>query len=185
MTEDSSTRLCDCECESAEHVTVNEAFCLPILKIPAQHVGNTDSTSGEHEDSARQSPVPLNIASRDYKLLDHPDYRARCPACGQKGSDYIEKLTPERKARADQTALRICKVCYKTALKREQGERPPLPGILAIGRMVRISKDIGRCSVCNRGKAVYHDPEAGTRVCQQCYDREARATGPAEGGAGR
>ena len=118
-------------------------------------------------------------------MLDYPESHTRCSVCGHKGTEYIEKLTPERKARVDKSALRICRVCYKTAQKREQGEVPPLPGILAIGRMVRISNDIGRCQVCNLGKAVYRDPPAGTSICQQCYDREARAAGSAEGGVGR
>lgn len=45
------------------------------------------------------------------------------------------------------------------------------------------SKDIGRCSVFNPGKAVFSDLEFGTRLCQQCYDREARAAGLADGDA--
>ena len=124
------------------------------------------------------------IRATDYKLLDQVEYREPCYVCGKKGSQYVEKLTPGRKARKGSPARRVCKNCHLAAVTRDQASAPPLPGVIAIGRMVRISKDIGRCSVCNLGKAVFTDKEAGTSICQQCYDREARASGSAEGGAG-
>ncbi len=179
-----SPSVCICEHESAANEIDNEVFHPQISEAAPETADNPSSTFREHADNSVKSTVPLHISSKDYKLLDHLEYRTWCVVCGHKGTEYIEKLTPERKARTDKTALRICKVCYKTARKREQGEGPPLPGVLAIGRMVRISKDIGRCSVCNLGKAVYSDREAGTSICQQCYDREARAIGSAEGGVG-
>ncbi len=178
-----STLLSTCEPGSASNEIDHGDFNPSILKIPPQNAGNIGCTFRQDAESAENRPLLPHISSRDYKLLDPPEYRTRCSVCGQQGSEYVEKLTPERKARVDQAALRICRACYKTARKREQGERPPLPGILAIGRMVRISKDIGRCSVCDIGKAEYCDREAGTSICQHCYDREAGMTGPVEGGA--
>jgi hypothetical protein len=177
--------LTDCDPGIVSNEHDNGTFNPPILKIPSNIEDNLGITCRLPAEPAANSPHLQNISSRDYKLLDHAEYHTRCSACGHKGTEYIEKLTPERKARADQTARRICKVCYKTARKREQHEGPPLPGILAIGRMVRIPHDIGRCQVCNLAKAVYRDHSAGTSICQQCYDREARAAGSAEGGAGR
>ena len=185
MSAGGSAPVGDCECESAANEPDNGAFNPPILKTPPQIDDTIGSTVPPPAESAANNPHLQHISSRDYKLLDHAEYHTRCSACGHKGTEYIEKLTPERKARADKTARRICRVCYKTARKREQNEGPPLPGILAIGRMVRISNDIGRCQVCNLAKAVYRDHSAGTSICQQCYDREARAVGSAEGGAGR
>ena len=184
MTDEPSATVCVCNSESAANENDNGAFHPPISESSSQISCNTSGTLREQVDSSANIPVPLHITSWDYKLLDRPEYRTLCSACGHKGSEYIEKLTPERKARVDRTALRICKVCYKTARKREQGEGPPLPGILAIGRMMRISKEIGRCSVCDLGKAVFLDREAGSSICQQCYDREARAAGSAHGSAG-
>ena len=178
-------RVCACDPGSAANETDKGVINLPILKSPSQTCDNPGSTFRKPADPAANDPHLQQISSRDYKLLDYPESHTRCSVCGHKGTEYIEKLTPERKARVDKSALRICRVCYKTAQKREQGEVPPLPGILAIGRMVRISNDIGRCQVCNLGKAVYRDPPAGTSICQQCYDREARAAGSAEGGVGR
>ena len=98
---------------------------------------------------------------------------------------YIEKVTPTRNARKNKMAIRICKKCFETAKRKEQTKAPPLPGTIVLGRMVRTSKDIGRCSVCNIGKAVFIDKEAQLHLCQQCYDREARAPGSVKDGAGQ
>jgi len=124
------------------------------------------------------------ISFQDFKPIGSLETHTTCAACGRRGTNYIEKVTPARNSRKDKLAVRICKKCFEIAARKEQTKGPPLPGIIVLSRMVRISKDIGRCSVCDTGKAVYLDREAGTRLCQQCYDREARAVGPVKGGAG-
>ena len=174
-----------CEMENAESVVDNQTVSPPILKPPVKSAGNTDSSKSEAAECAEKLGSPLEVSSRDYKPLDYAEHRAHCAACGRKGVDYIEKLTPERKARKDKMALRICKKCYLASKRREQTEAPPLPGTIVLGRMVRTTKDIGRCSVCNLGKAVFTDKEAQTHLCQQCYDREARTSGSVKGGAGQ
>lgn len=125
----------------------------------------------------------LRIAAQDYKILDRPEYHTICRVCGRKGTDYIEKLTAERKARPDKVAYRICRKCYQAAVRIGQASAPPLHGTIVLSRMVRITKDIGRCSVCNLGPAIFTDKEAGTKICQQCYDRETKAAGMVHGGA--
>ncbi|MCX6690702.1 MAG: hypothetical protein NTW33_01295, partial [Methanoregula sp.] len=124
------------------------------------------------------------ISYLDFKPVGYHENNYTCAACGRKGTDYIEKATPARESRKDKLAVRICKKCFEVAASKERTKGPPLPGIIVISRLMRISKDIGRCSVCNHGKAVYHDREAGIRLCQQCYDREARAVGYVKGGVG-
>jgi len=104
--------------------------------------------------------------------------------CGRRSAEYIEKVTPTRNVRTDKMAIRICRKCYERATRKEQTRAPPLPGIIVISRMVRISKDIGRCSVCDMGKAIFLDTKAQLHLCQQCYDREARAPGSVKGGVG-
>ena len=180
-----STPVCVCESESASNEIDHGAFHSPISKIPPPIAVTISCTFRKDAETAANSPILQHISSRDYKMLDIPESRTLCSLCGHKGSEYVEKPTSERKARADRSAIRICKVCYKTARKREQGESPPLPGILTIDRMENISNDIGRCSVCNLEKAVYIDREAGTSICQHCYDREDRVTRAAERGAGK
>ena len=125
------------------------------------------------------------ISFHDFKPIGYLETHTTCAACSRKGTDYIEKVTTARKSRKDKLAVRICKKCFEFATREEQTRAPPLPGIIVLSRIVKISKDIGRCSVCNIGKAVYLDQEAGTRLCQQCYDREARTPGPVKGGVGQ
>ncbi|MEI7434912.1 MAG: hypothetical protein WCJ93_11740 [Methanomicrobiales archaeon] len=146
-------------------------------------------TAGKMQETAGKLPLlqasPIVISCRDFKPLDCSEQRTKCAACGRRGAEYIEKVTPARNARKDKMAIRICKKCYEMARRKEQTKAPPLPGTIVIGRMVRISKDIGRCSVCNLGKAVFIDKEAGVHLCQDCYDREARSSGSVKGGAGQ
>ncbi|MCX6700002.1 MAG: hypothetical protein NTV68_08755, partial [Methanomicrobiales archaeon] len=122
------------------------------------------------------------ISYLDFKPVGYHENNYTCAACGRKGTDYIEKATPARESRKDKLAVRICKKCFEVAARKEKTKGPPLPGIIVLSRLMRISKDIGRCSVCDIDKALYLDREAGTCLCQQCYDREARAVGPVKGG---
>ena|GEM_PF-1984447 len=176
---------CDCEYESAANEPDKGDFNHPILKKPPKTCDNLGSTFRMPADPAANSPLHPHISSRDYQLPDHHEYHIRCSLSGHNGTEYIENMTLERRARVDKSALRICIVCYNMAGKREQNERSPLPWIPAIGRMETISKDIGRCLICNPGEAMYPDREAGTSICQYCYDSEARMTGPVEGGNDR
>ncbi|MCX6690646.1 MAG: hypothetical protein NTW33_01015, partial [Methanoregula sp.] len=133
--------------------------------------------------AANQGGFP-HVSFLDFKPIGCHDNRTTCVSCGRKGVDYIEKVTPARESRKDKLAVRICKKCFEVATRKEQTRAPPLPGTIVLSRMVRISKDIGRCTVCNLGKAMFIDKEATVHLCQQCYEREARAVGPVKGGAG-
>ena len=42
----------------------------------------------------------------------------------------------------------------------------PLPGVLDPGTFVRVKTEIGRCDICDRGKAVYRSREARAKVCE-------------------
>ena len=116
-----------------------------------------------------------SIKAADYKKLEIPEGRTICYCCGGKGALYVEKLTAERKARPEdqQEARRICKVCYLAAAQKKRTESPPLPGIISLVSMERISSSVGRCSVCDLAPAVYLDRGTGVRLCEACYSREA------------
>jgi len=74
------------------------------------------------------------IRARDYKPLELPEPRAVCSVCGKKGSSHVEKFTAERKARPkdQQDARRVCRSCYKAAVKAEQEASVPLPGTVDV-----------------------------------------------------
>ena len=176
---------CHCDPGIAESVEDNHSNRPPILKKTQENVANSFSNKLEAAESADNQGGLLKVISLDFKPIGYHENSITCATCGRKGVDYLEKVTPARKSRKDKLAVRICKKCFDSAKRKEQTKGPPLPGIIVLSRMVRISKDIGRCSVCDIGKAVYHDQEAGTRLCQQCYDREKPwAPGSVRGGAG-
>jgi len=147
------------------------------------------TTAGNVHEIAGNIPLlqqhSIGVSFLDFKPLDYSDRHLKCALCGRRSAEYIEKVTPTRSARKDKTAIRICKKCFEAAKRREQPKAPPLPGIIVIGRMVRISKDIGRCSVCDMGKAIFLDTKAQLHLCQQCYDREAQARGSVKGGVSK
>ncbi|MCX6700969.1 MAG: hypothetical protein NTV68_13805 [Methanomicrobiales archaeon] len=166
------------------------------LQQVLQHVAGVQHKS--YQNAPMAEPIPpepgsalqpmlqdtAKISSPDFKPIGYHETHTTCAACGRKGTDYIEKATPARESRKDKLAVRICKKCFEMSQRKEQTRAPPLPGIIVLSRMVRISKDIGRCTVCNLGKAMFIDKEATVHLCQQCYEREARAVGPVKGGAG-
>jgi len=131
--------------------------------------------------NVQQTTVPAakqehTIRARDYKPLDPPELNTPCYSCGKKGSWYVEKLTAERKARAkeQQDARRICKVCYKEAVRAEQMASVPLPGTIDVSRCTRVTADMGKCSVCGMEKAGWIDRTTHVLLCEHCYGREVR-----------
>jgi hypothetical protein len=117
------------------------------------------------------------IRVRDYKPLDPPEPKIECYACGKKGSWYVEKLTADRKARSNdqQDARRICKACYKEAVREEQMASVPLPGTIEVSQFNRVMAEVGKCSVCVLEKASWIDRLAGVKLCEHCYSREMRS----------
>ncbi|MCX6697033.1 MAG: hypothetical protein NTV84_05635 [Methanoregula sp.] len=116
------------------------------------------------------------IRVRDYKPLTSPEPKSACYTCGKEGAWYVEKLTPERRARRhdEQNARRICRMCYKEAGKTEQMAAVPLPGMIDVSRFTRVTHEIGRCSVCGMEKAIWTDPATSVLLCEHCYGREVR-----------
>ncbi len=173
---------CACEPGNGVHEDHNLQPWPPIAR------GTVQDGVGTHNGNCAPAKTAVHVVHlrpQDYKPLDYADHRGQCHACGRKTVDYIEKLTGERKSRMDQAARRICKGCYLAAVRVGQASEPPLPGTIVLTRMVRTSKDLGRCVICNLGKITYCDRETQTNICQQCYDREVvRANGLAGGGAG-
>jgi hypothetical protein len=51
----------------------------------------------------------------------------------------------------------------------------PLPGVLDHGEFARVKTDLGRCSVCGEGRAVYRSGDGRVVLCEGCYVRVVRA----------
>ncbi|MEI6294323.1 MAG: hypothetical protein WCP36_11605 [Methanomicrobiales archaeon] len=163
-----SAVLSACECSTSAQNTSNEGIREPIVKQTLQISPNS---AGTVRNTAGTSPV---ARAMDYKALDHAEYRAHCHVCGKKGVDYIEKLTPERKARKDKNAHRICKACYQASVRLEQSAIPILPGAIVASRMVPTTKKLGRCSLCNLEPVKWIDPGSPIHLCDFCHERVAR-----------
>lgn len=134
------------------------------------------ASAGQENRPATGKPTERrSIRAADYKKLEIPEGRSTCYCCGGKGAWYVEKLTAARKARPkdQQDARRICKVCYLEAARKCRAGTPPLPGIISLVSMERVSSSVGRCSVCDLAPAVYLDRGTGVRLCEACYSREA------------
>jgi len=106
--------------------------------------------------------------------------RNACYVCGRTRSDYVEKLTEERRHRKDTTARRICKGCFQSAKRKAQKAAVFLPGTFDVTRAERLTTGIGRCTVCNLDRAAYLDRAAGTALCEYCYQRAVQAQGQGE-----
>ena len=124
--------------------------------------------------------IPLDkVRARDYRKADYPD-RTPCACCGKPGDSwFIETLTPERELTPAIPARRLCSSCYQEAVEKAQALSVPLPGVLPAGcQMVPVSRDLGRCSVCDLGRAAWYDEATKVKLCDYCYTREmARVPG--------
>jgi len=121
-----------------------------------------------------KKPGPL-LRVKDFKKLDIIK-KDLCVSCGRKTYlSYIEKLTDRRrKLPATEEPWYLCKECYLEMVGRERSSAPPLPGLIDVDRLERVTVDIGRCTVCDLEKAVWRDRERGVALCEGCWGREVR-----------
>ncbi|WP_321504649.1 hypothetical protein [uncultured Methanoregula sp.] len=151
----------------------------PAPQTPPDSYSTCSKTAEMRPDpdpSAVNKDQVRSIKARDYKILEIPEPKTPCYACGKKGSRYVEKFTAERRARPKdrQEARRVCRLCYNEAMKAEQMASVPLPGTVDISRCTRVTADVGKCSVCGVAKAAWIDREAGVKLCEHCYGRGVR-----------
>jgi hypothetical protein len=162
---DDDTSSCVCEIQpSACNDTGQESYS-PIQKQVSQHPAIAPGGVSDTDHIVPQ------IRATDYKVLDQVEHRAHCYGCGRKGVHFIEKLTSGRKARANKNALRICKVCYKAAVRRDQAVIPILPGAIVATRMQPTGRQIGRCTLCHLEVAKWTDPGSQVHLCDYCHSR--------------
>ena len=145
--------------------------CVPIVSStcckPAEKVLQTTPSAAKHN---------RTIRAKDYKPLEIPEPQAACYACGKSGAWYVEKFTTERRARPkdQQDARRVCRSCYKAAMRAEQQASVPLPGTFDMARCDRVTAAVGKCSVCGLEKAAWIDRQASVKLCEHCYGRGLR-----------
>ncbi|OPY48326.1 MAG: hypothetical protein A4E42_00099 [Methanoregulaceae archaeon PtaU1.Bin222] len=121
-----------------------------------------------------KKPNPL-LRVKDFKKLDIIK-KDLCVSCRRKTYlSYIEKLTDRRKKLpATEEPWYLCKECYQEMVGRERSAAPPLPGLIDVDRLERVTVDIGRCTICGLEKAVWRDKMRGVALCEGCWGREVR-----------
>ena len=151
--------------------------------------GNQGTGAGNgllHAPSVHDGGQPGGVHALDYKLLDPPGPGAPCFLCGRRATSFIEKLTKERLSRPEnmREARRLCRTCYEAAVRRDRASAPPLPGVVDLAALVRVTRPAGKCSVCHLGPAAWRDPGADLDLCEACYSREAQGRAGAGDGTG-
>jgi len=171
------------------HISVcDSTFSATGISNPVNSFGiaepslqNEDTTGGRFPPGSALSTLPpgkkpnLLLKVKDFKKLDIIK-KDVCVSCGRKTYlSYIEKLTDRRrKLPPTEEPWYLCKECYQEMVGRERSSAPPLPGMIDLNRLERVTVDIGRCSICGLEKAVWIDRERGVAVCEGCWGREVR-----------
>ncbi|WP_246589331.1 hypothetical protein [Methanofollis formosanus] len=60
----------------------------------------------------------------------------------------------------------------------------PLPGVLDHREFTRVKSDLGRCDVCDGGRAVHRSGDGRVVLCEGCYARLVRAWNRGKGVSG-
>ncbi len=133
----------------------------PVIVHPSGEPQNLPDDAGSGCSDGCESRMSANV----------DDIRAPQPSFPYK--------TPERRV-SDCTPG--CKGVQTGAnVQSKTGKVLPLPGLLDHRTFERARVDLGRCTICDTAKAVYHSREARASICQGCYARLVREWNREEG----
>ena len=160
-----------------ESDTVIDSGPLPVSgKFRQDSAITQDLPPGVQVSATRDPPLPAekrispgDIRTADYIGIERGFGTGPCDCCGYKWVAYQKRMTRERMHQPHRPNRKICRKCYNQAKAGEEDEIYTLPGILNIARMEPLFTDLGRCQVCNIGKAVWTDPEDHVQICESCY----------------
>ncbi|HPD11706.1 MAG TPA: hypothetical protein PLN56_12035 [Methanoregulaceae archaeon] len=61
---------------------------------------------------------------------------------------------------------------FRKVLKTAERKGPTiLPGVLDHLEFTRVSTDLGQCTVCGEGRAVFRSDDGRALLCERCYGR--------------
>lgn len=139
------------------------------------HASDSEDSSGFHQKQLQK------VCSRELQLgaAFHPNdfhglsgvKRGPCEICGH---PWVNYSTRSGDRSGDGGEICICRRCYSRVVAKETLSVTTLPGVVRPDRMVQTGRELGRCHICNIGKAVWSDEEDGVHICQICYNRERR-----------
>ncbi len=161
---DQSTRSDDAD--SPVLKSGGDSCCKEIRNLPA--AASVRSPGSENSEGSGSLPLS-GIKSEEFTGISGGFGTGPCDCCGSKWVNFQERMTSARLKEPPRMNRKICRKCYERVLKAESLQVRVLPGVLNPGLMTRISKDLGKCEVCNNHKAVWQDPESKTVICEICY----------------
>ena len=112
-------------------------------------------TSAAHKDQTLQD-ISLNANPVDNVLLSHEQHM------------FIPAANSANQSLPDPGTMSP----VQSPLNREIESIRTLPGLIPLTRMVRATKEYGRCHVCTLQGIAWWDQETKTGICQTCYERE-------------
>jgi len=158
----------DTEQQKSENISANVSVCdstfsatgisnrknSPGIAEPSLHGGDfpggslpPDSAPSTLPPGKKRNPL---IRVKDFKKLNIIK-KDLCISCSRKTYlSHIEKLTDRRRnLPATEEPWYLCKECYVEMVGRERSSAPPLPGLIDVDWLERVTVDIGRCTVCD------------------------------------
>ena len=72
----------------------------------------------------------------------------------------------KRGALCDHLNVAACRKVLKDGGGADRGLHDPLPGVLEHTEFSRVTTDLGRCTLCGEGRAMFVSEDRRTRLCE-------------------
>ncbi|MBP2145460.1 hypothetical protein J2129_000914 [Methanofollis sp. W23] len=154
--------------------------CSDVCEDQAARNGSgSDSTSTDRETRLSLSTKVQQYAHAPGGPGSHGSVGGCVCETRNGGNDLV--VSPCRGANRDQRTPRrplsdvIIRNLLKTDGNRDGMLQETLPGVLDLGEFTRVSTDLGRCDVCDEGRAVHRSADGQVVLCERCYAGLVRA----------
>ncbi|MDI6898576.1 MAG: hypothetical protein QMC82_01960 [Methanolinea sp.] len=141
--------------------------------------GNGDSGTGRETPSCPS----LHHLQEEQSTTGGPGSGSAVPCVPAKGANVSAKPAGKSPITVPdvQDGSHVCtggckdvQTCINGAKVTKPFRVDPLPGLLDHRDFTRVQSDLGRCDICNGGKAVFWCAEKRVGVCEGCYGRMVR-----------
>jgi len=147
--------------------------------------GGSDCTSTDRE-------TRLSICTK-LQQNTHPHGGTGLPVagcvggCDIRGAESDPMMSPHRGDHRNQTTSNrlLNGSAFRKLLKTAERKGPTtLPGVMDHTEFSRVTTDLGRCSVCDEGRAVFRSADGRAVLCERCYGRLVQEWNAAKGVSG-
>ena len=171
----------DCVCSFAATL---QPVCSSVLQSKEEEDGGsfTECFADDGDLHSANSGLRKNTGAQE---ADRKDLSLSCCVCAPGSAAKIDQKRPDilenEKACGYndslvcgdvlQTAANYCELRKAASVR---GSTLPLPGVLDHRDFERVNKDLGKCDLCGKGKAVFSSKELKMNVCEGCFGRLLR-----------